>query len=134
MGNNLIEHFSESEFVDTAYRERLSDAKIIKFVNIISEFLKASGKTAQVSYSKLKKKNQTISRASAIKVSGAIGKVTYTKTKGDKKITINKKTGKITVKKGLKKGTYKLKVDVKAAGSGSYASATKNVTVKIKVK
>ena len=122
-------------FVDSPYGRYYSSETLTEVLEVgLTNTLKASGKTAKVSYSKLKKKNQTISRASAIKVSGAIGKVTYTKTKGDKKITINKKTGKITVKKGLKKGTYKLKVDVKAAGSGSYASATKNVTVKIKVK
>ena len=40
--------------------------------------------------------------------------------------------GKVTVKKGLKKGTYKVKV--KAAGNKNYKAATKTVTFKIKVK
>lgn len=44
------------------------------------------------------------------------------------------RSGKITVKKGLAKGTYKLKVRITAAGGRSYASGTKDVTVKIKVK
>ena len=52
-----------------------------------------------------------------------------------KKFKINAKTGKVTIKKKLKKGTYKLKVKVKAAGNANYkASAWKAVTVKIKVK
>lgn len=42
--------------------------------------------------------------------------------------------GKITIKKGLKKGTYKIKVKVTAAGNKSYKSAVKTVTVKIVVK
>ena len=63
------------------------------------------------------------------------GKMTYTKASGNKKIVINKTTGKVTVKKGLKKGTYKVKVKVKAAGNTNYkASAVKTVTFKVKVK
>ena len=53
---------------------------------------------------------------------------------GNKGITINKKTGKVTVNKGLKKGTYKVKATVKAAGNNKYkASLAKNVTFKVKV-
>ena len=48
---------------------------------------------------------------------------------------VNPKTGKITVKKRLKKGTYKVKVNVKAAGNTNYnASTVKSVTFKIRVK
>ena len=43
------------------------------------------------------------------------------------------KAGKVTVKKGLKKNTYKVKVNVKAAGNANYKKATKAVTLKIKV-
>ena len=53
----------------------------------------------------------------------------------NKKITIAKKTGKVTVKKGLKKGTYKVKVIVKAKGNTNYkASAVKTVTFTIRIK
>ena len=59
----------------------------------------------------------------------------YVKKKGSKKITINRKTGKVTVKKGLKKGTYKVKVKVRAAGNSNYkASGWKTVTFKVKIK
>ena len=53
---------------------------------------------------------------------------------GNSKITIAKSTGKVTVKKGLKKGTYKVKVKVKAAGTSNYNALTKTVTFTIKVK
>lgn len=96
--------------------------------------LTVKAKKPTVKYSKLKKKNQTVARKKAITVSNAQGTVTYAKSSGNKKITINKKTGKITVKKGLKKGTYKVKIKVKAAGNASYKAATKTVTVTIKVK
>ena len=42
---------------------------------------------------------------------------------------------KVTVKKGIKKGTYKVKVKVKAAGNNKYkASAWKTVTFRVNVK
>ncbi|MBE5870496.1 MAG: hypothetical protein E7294_04460 [Lachnospiraceae bacterium] len=87
----------------------------------------------KVKLSKLKKKKQTVS---AITVKGAQGMVSYTKVKkgSSNKLSINKKTGKITVKKGTKKGTYKIRVTVKAAGNANFLPAEKTVTVKVKVK
>ena len=49
---------------------------------------------------------------------------------------INKKTGMVTIQKNkkMKKGTYTVKVKVKAAGNANYkASAVKTVTFKVKV-
>ena len=60
------------------------------------------------------------------------GTRTYTKASGNSKITVNKSTGKVTVKKGLKKGTYTVKVKVKAAGNEYYKASTKTVTFTIK--
>jgi endo-1,4-beta-xylanase len=63
------------------------------------------------------------------------GTITYSKVSGNQKIAINQSTGKVTVKKGLKKGTYKVKVKVKAAGNANYkASAWKTVTFSVIVK
>ena len=101
--------------------------------------LTVKGKTVKIKYSRLKKKSLKIKRAKAIMVKNAQGKVTYkkisvNKKKYAKKFIVNVKTGKIKVKKGVKKGTYKVKVKVRAAGNANYNSATKTVTVKIKVK
>ena len=41
---------------------------------------------------------------------------------------------KVNVKKGTKKGTYKIKVIVTAAGNANYNAGSKTVTVKVKVK
>lgn len=41
---------------------------------------------------------------------------------------------KITVKKGLKKGTYKVGINVTAAGDENHEPGTKLVTITIKVK
>ena len=96
--------------------------------------LAVKAKTVTLKYSALKKRNQTVSRTKVLAVSKAKGKLTYVKKSGNKRITINKSTGKVTVKKGLKKGTYSIKVAVTAAGNATYSAKTKAVTFKIKVK
>ena len=97
--------------------------------------LKVSGKTATVKFSKLKKKSQTLKASKVLKFANkGKGKLSYRKYKGSKKITINKKTGKVTVKKGLKKGRYTVRVKVKAAGTSTIAPLTKKVKITIKVK
>lgn len=65
-----------------------------------------------------------------VKVKGAKGKVSYNVSSGDKKAVSVSKAGKVTVRKGTKKGSYK--ITVKAAGSAKYAGAVKTVTVKVK--
>ena len=47
---------------------------------------------------------------------------------------VNSATGKVTIKKRLRKGTYKITCKVTATGDISYKGATKTVTFKIKVK
>ena len=49
-------------------------------------------------------------------------------------LKVKAKTGKITVKKGVKKGTYKLKIKVTAAGNEKFNAGSKTVVVKIRVK
>ena len=109
-------------------------AKDLTFtINKAANPLKASGRTVKVKRASLANKAQTVKAKKAFKVKGAKGKVTYKKVKGNKKITVSS-TGKVKVKKGLKKGTYKLKVKVTAAGNANYGKATKTVKVTVKVK
>ena len=110
-------------------------------INKAANPLKIKAKTATVKGS-TKGKKGTLKKTKKLAVTKVIkltnkgqGAKTYIKKSGNKKITIAKKTGKVTVKKGLKKGTYKVKVKVKAAGDANYnPSAWKVVTCKIKVK
>ena len=102
-------------------------------INKANNTLTAKGKTATIKFTKLKKKNQTVTVKNAFTVSKAKGKVTYKKTGGSAKITVSS-AGKITVKKGLKKATYKITVLVKASGNSNYKAGSKKVTVTIKVK
>ena len=111
---------------------------ITKTFNIVkaANTLKVRGKTAAVKYKKLKKKAQTLNNTNVVRFADmGQGKISYKKASGNKKITINKKTGKVTVRKGLKEGTYTVKVKVKAKGTANYkASAWKTVTFKVQVK
>ena len=95
--------------------------------------VKASKKTVKVK--KLKKKAQTVK---PITVELAKGTVTYKITGGNKKskkaLKVNSKNGKVTVKKKTKKGTYKVKVKVTAAGNENYNAGSKTVEVKVVVK
>ena len=96
-------------------------------------------KTVKVKYSKLKKKTQKLTAKKVMTISGAKGKVTYklssvSKKKYKKYFKVSTATGKVSVKKKLKKGTYKIKVKVTAAGDANYNALTKTITFKIKVK
>lgn len=80
--------------------------------------------------------SKTLSKK-AVKVSwGCNAKTTlsYKKASGDKKISVSAKTGKITLKKGLKKGSYTFKVAVNAKASSSYKATSKAFSLKVKVK
>lgn len=99
-------------------------------------------KTVNVKYKSLKKKSKSIKRADAFAVSKAQGELSYRlvsakkgKKSFKKKLSVDAKTGKIIVKKGLEKGTYKVKVNILAKGNANYkASAWKAVTFKLRVK
>ena len=67
-------------------------------------------------------------------VKKAQGTVTYTKTSGPKNFVVNKKTGKVTIKKGTKRGTYTIKIKVRAAGTKTYKATTKTIKATIVVK
>ncbi|WP_026526370.1 endo-1,4-beta-xylanase [Butyrivibrio sp. VCD2006] len=116
-------------WTDGSAADKNIEWKIEKADNTLS----VKTKKISVSASKLVKKSAKFDAKKAVKVTDAKGDVTYKKVSGNKKIKISK-TGKITLKKGLKKGTYKVKVEVTAAGDKNFAAATKPLTIKIKVK
>ena len=111
----------------------LEDYKLTKAPNPLS----VTGKEATVSSSKLKSKKQTLSSGKVFNgLSTRRGGLIITKLSGNKNISVNKSSGKVTIKKGgLKKGgTYEVKVSIKAKGNiGYYPSDVKEVTFTIKV-
>ena len=84
----------------------------------------------------LKKKKAVVKLITVKKKSGAVTyKLKSVKKKTYKKyFAVNAKNGKITVKKGLKKGTYTLTVAVTSKGDTNHNKKTQNVTIKIVVK
>ena len=97
------------------------------------EILKAAQKITKVAPLKKKakaKKQASFTLKATVEGEGA---VTFKKASGNKKITVSK-TGKVTVKKGLKKGTYKIKVKVAVGATANYAATSVTKTVKIILK
>jgi hypothetical protein len=103
--------------------------------------MRLKAKTVTVKGKSLKKKSKSIARTKTVTVSKAEGKLSYklaSAKKGKKNFgkmfKINAKTGKVTMKKGLKTGTYMVTVKVRAKGNANYlSSAWKSVTIKVKV-
>ncbi len=102
--------------------------------------LSVKAKAVKAKYKKVKKKTQKLA---ALTVGGAQGKLGYkiVKIKTKKKLAKQAKKkiklaagGKLALKKKLKKGTYKVTVRVSAAGNGNYLPASRDVTVKVRVK
>jgi hypothetical protein len=105
---------------------------VVKNANTLSA--KAKKKTVSAKLASVSKKALTLTNN--IKVSKSKGKVSYknvSTNKTVKKWKLNKKTGKLTIPKGTKKGTYIIKVKVTAAGTSTYAAGSKTVTYKVKV-
>lgn len=98
--------------------------------------IKKAANPMKLSYQKKIVKSSTLRKKSAVVIkivpTGAAGKVTYTVTKQNKRLSVNSK-GQIIAKKGTKKGTYTIKIKISAKGNSNYKSLSKNVTFKIKV-
>jgi hypothetical protein len=85
---------------------------------------------------KAKKKTKKLAKTKSFQIAAVADSgnaITFSATSTDSKITVSA-DGKVTVKKGLKKGTYKVTVKAKtAAGNGYKAAKETNVyTIKIK--
>lgn len=106
--------------------------KVVKAANP----MKVSGLAVKVAYSKTKAR--MVKAAKACKFSKkAAGTVTYARVaKGSSKwLSVNRKTGAITVKAGAPKGkTQSVRVRVSAAGNDIYKAFSKVITVKVLVK
>jgi major membrane immunogen (membrane-anchored lipoprotein) len=93
--------------------------------------LKTKITSKAISYSALRKKSQVFTLGASTSSKGTL---TYAKVSGSSAFTVNKTNGKITVKKGLKKGTYKVKVKIYSKATTRYNAGSKTVLVTVKVK
>ncbi len=100
-----------------------------------------SGRTATVKYSKLKRNDQTLAADKVFRfndkseeelkftlISAETGAKTFIKY-----FKVNSATGKVTVKQGLREGTYTVKVNVGPAGDDRTDSYTQTVAFRIVV-
>ena len=87
--------------------------------------------TKNLSYNTLKKRAQVFTLGTSVNSKGTL---TYKKLSGSRAVSVNSKTGKPTVKKGLRKGTYRVKVQIKSAAKGNYTAGSRTVTVTVRVK
>lgn len=87
--------------------------------------------TKNLSYNTLKKRAQVFTLGTSVNSKGTL---TYKKLFGSRAVSVNSKTGKLTVKKGLRKGAYRVKVQIKSAAKGNYTAGSRTVTVTVRVK
>ncbi len=114
--------------------------KIKKAANSLK--VKAKKTTYSITYSKLSKKDQVIKETQIYNVTkkgqGKLSYVLVSAKTGKKSVKtsfiVDKKTGKLTAKKGLKKGIYNVELSVTAAGDKNHNKATKKFIIPIKVK
>lgn len=99
-----------------------------------SNSMKVVGKTASVKYSKKKAVKVKASQAYKFKKRGK-GSTTFARVaKGSSKwLSVDKKTGTITVKAKAPRKVHAVKVKV-AAGNANYKTVSKTITVKVRVK
>ncbi len=129
--------YSKSGSCAQGYSEKFG----FKFVDLNAKkanTIEVTTSTKSIKASKLKKGDQTVK---PITISKAKGTVTVTKEKSGTtssiydKITVNKKTGAITLKKGkYAKQSYKVKLIITASGNSNYDNKTITITVKINIK
>ena len=114
------------------YKGKLTKSfKITKAPNTL--LVSAKKKTVKMKAKKLAKKARRIAN---IKVLSAKGKLSYTNASTKKKARAFKigAKGKLKIPKNTQRGTYKIKIKVRAAGTQNYKPATKTVAFTIKVR
>ena len=96
--------------------------------------LSVKSRTVKAKASALRKRAKAYKRSAYLTIGKYDGKLAYARVKGNSKITVNKKTGKLILKKGLKKGRYSVTFKVTAKGDKYHKPLSKKVAFKVIVK
>lgn len=113
------------------YKRWINVSPSLKTINLDNNPITVKVKAVKASA----KKTKSFAKSKYLTIKNAKGKLAFKKKSGNKRITVNSRTGKLTVKKGLKKGrTYSIKLLLKAKGNANFKSSTRSLTIKIKIK
>ena len=66
------------------------------------------------------------------KLISAVGKVSFKRLSGSARLSVAK-DGKVTVKKGTKKGSYNVRIKVRAEGNKNYKAFSETAVITVKV-
>ena len=110
------------------------DTPAVKPIKKLANPLVVHSKLLKVRARNLKASKKTYVRKKVLTISSKRGTLSYKKISGSSRLTIDKKTGSVTVKKNTKRGNYRMKVSVRAAGNYKYASGSTVVNVKVSVR
>lgn len=105
--------------------------KVTKTATI--EIKKGAAKISAVSKKTLKAKDLKKKSKSFTGATTTLGTISAKKVSGSKNVTVSK-AGKITVKKGTKKGSYSVKVKFAVKGTKNFTGKTVTKTIKVTVK
>ena len=96
--------------------------------------MKVTAADQRVKSARLTDKAKAFKKAIVVrKAKGAVSFKKVKKTSSDE-LSVNRKTGVVSIAKGAAKGKYSIKVRVTAAGNAKYRPAVKVVTVTVRVK
>ena len=100
-----------------------------------SSFKFKTPQTVKAKYSDVKKagKAYAITKATGAKTTVTYAISKYNTSKAKSYLTVNKSTGKVTVKKGTPKGTYKITVKATAKKTSNWKAASKTAVITVKV-
>ena len=135
-GERIMKTFTTKEIM----KKLISMICVVALILSVSYIQPANAATKKKQSPKITVEKITVNKGykksfTPITVENAVGKVTYSfaDESSKKMFTIKKASGAMTVKKAVKQGVYKVKVNVSAKGDSSYKSFKKTVTVKITV-
>lgn len=126
---NLLKDFGIDVVAGT---DAAAQLEVTNGANLHNEVEFVSAPTSKTYKAKKLKKAAKSFTVKAEALSGAT--VSYKLINANSKIKIDKASGKITLKKGLKKGTYKIKVKAWVNAGKGYAAADETQAITIKVK
>ncbi len=106
---------------------------VVEEYTLLKNPITVKARNISVKYSKVRTAKRFLAVKKIMTIKNAQGSLNFRKISGNKNFKIDATTGKISIKKGTKKGTYKLKVKVTAGGNDDYKSGTNTVTAKIKI-